>query len=174
MSAPAGNLFVLSSARSQGNTLKAIEHLRDVCGVTGDVMDLSHSSLQPFSYDTTEPSQAFLDFVDRASAVTNIIFATPVYWYAMSSNLKMLFEQFNFLLTSHQHLCQKLLNKNCFLAVTGYNQELPIGFDEPVRQTVKYFQMDLLATAYFQIQEGQFSPQATSRFEELANSIKAV
>ncbi|MCX6126725.1 MAG: NAD(P)H-dependent oxidoreductase, partial [Proteobacteria bacterium] len=84
----ASTLVILGSARSGGNTFRAVQRLFGDCESI-DLVDLNQLKISPYSYHK-ESDDDFLNLVSRMTDHNTIIFATPVYWYAMSSAMKIL------------------------------------------------------------------------------------
>lgn len=92
-------LILIASARANGNTAAAVERLRfrfDPSEAT--LIDLTASQLRPFSYGGTERDDGFRAVVDQMIGHRHMVFATPVYWYAMSGPMKMFFDRLSDLL----------------------------------------------------------------------------
>ena len=59
-------------------------------------LDLSHYEFVGYDYDNNyAESDQFLEIVDVMLQHDKIIFATPVYWYAMSSLMKTFFDRWS-------------------------------------------------------------------------------
>lgn len=80
----------------------------------------------------------------------NIIFATPVYWYAMSGRLKTFFDRLTDLLYTHKSIGKGLKAKKTYLIACGSDPELPEGFEVPFRRTSDYFEMSFQKSFYKQ------------------------
>jgi multimeric flavodoxin WrbA len=86
--------------------------------------------------------------------VQHLIFATPVYWYAMSGLMKVFFDRLTELITTSKPLGRAMKGKCCYLISCGTDAELPPGFDVPFRLTAKYFEMEFVSSHYLQIKAG--------------------
>ncbi len=96
------------------------------------------------------PSEdAFNDLVNVISEYNKIILGTPVYWYAMSSNMKVFFDRLTDLVTVKKEEGRKWRSKNVYLLAVGSDPQLPEGFEIPFRLTAQYFNMNYKACAYF-------------------------
>lgn len=132
------NLVILGTARKDSNTLKALQSnfpLKDL-----EIVDLNDFNINPYSYD--QPAKD--DFILIAEKMTQahvIVFATPVYWYAMSGSLKTFFDRLTELTTSSKELGRLLAGKKVYLFATGSDSNLPEGFEEPFIKTSDYFNM---------------------------------
>lgn len=139
-------IAILGSSRNNGNTMLA---LRAMLGEhPAEIIDISACNITPYDYKHQNLEDDFRPVAVEMSESDLIIFATPVYWYSMSSQLKTFFDRFTDLLSVHQELGQKLKGKECCLVVSGDDDELTAGFDMPIKKTCDYMQMPFHGTVY--------------------------
>jgi multimeric flavodoxin WrbA len=134
------SLVILGTARNDSNTLKAITEL---CPFKDyELIDLRNYKIQHYQYDPVLNAQDdFLNIAKKMQEADTIIFATPVYWYAMSGELKIFFDRLTDLLNIHKTIGKSLKGKSTYLISSGSAAELPEGFEIPFRLTSKYFEM---------------------------------
>ena len=77
-----------------------------------------------------------------------IVFATPVYWYAMSAPLKIFFDRLTDMTENLKRLGKKLKDKPVWVIATGTENVLPDGFEVPFARTAGYFGMSYRGCAY--------------------------
>ena len=77
-----------------------------------------------------------------------IVFATPVYWYAMSGLMKTFFDRFTDIVTTKKHLGIQLKGKSSLLLAVGTDQELPDGFEIPFKLSSDYLNMTYQGCIY--------------------------
>lgn len=112
-----------------------------------ELVDLLNFKIHPYNYDQSKNSHDdFKTIVKKMLEAENIIFATPVYWYAMSGTLKNFFDRFSDLLRTPEG--RALKGKKTYLIATGSDPELPPGFETPFRLTSEYFEMDYQRAFY--------------------------
>ncbi len=142
------SLVILGTAREESNTLKAIEAL---CPFPQyELVDLLTLHIHPYQYDAAANlADDFQSVALKMLAADNIIFATPVYWYAMSGTLKVFFDRLTDLLSIHKVIGKGLKGKRTFLIASGSDQELPPGFEVPFKMTAEYFGMNFEKSYYF-------------------------
>jgi hypothetical protein len=77
-------------------------------------------------------------------AARAILFATPVYWYAMAGRMKTLFDRFTDLLSDRDQALRgrALAGRRIWTLAVGTDAEPPPGFYEPFRLTADYLAMD--------------------------------
>jgi len=133
-------LAVLGSARRQSDTEKLLHILLN--DVVYTRLDLLHYNIAPYAYNGSYPeNDNFSDVVTALLQHDTIIWATPVYWYAMSGLLKTCFDRLTDLVTFRKALGRKLKGKNTFLVAVGADAELPEGFIIPFKSTAAYLNM---------------------------------
>lgn len=144
------NIVILGTLREDSNTLKAIKQL---CPFDDyEIIDLRKYRINLYSYDQTQNSDDdFHSIALKMKEADNIIFATPVYWYSMSSVLKIFFDRLSDLLSTYKPIGKSLKNKNTYLISTGSDTVLPDGFETPFRLTSTYFEMNYKEAFYLSI-----------------------
>ncbi|GLS91469.1 hypothetical protein GCM10007916_25380 [Psychromonas marina] len=82
----------------------------------------------------------------------HIVFASPVYWYSMSGQLKVFFDRLSDLLTIEKELGRKLKGKQCSIIATGFDKELPTCFVTPFEMTATYLHLEFKGFTYLSVQ----------------------
>lgn len=142
-------LVILGSARTESNTFKAIEKHLPLSEYT--LIDLLNYEVLPFSYDGYSKEDDFLKIVQVMMESDVIVFATPVYWYAMSGSMKIFFDRFSDLITKQKPFGRALAGKETWLVATGSDEVLPEGFEVPFKRTSEYFNMNHKKTIYISV-----------------------
>lgn len=140
-------LILLGTARGDSNTERAV---RNFFGPDeAEWIDLRRHRLAPYDYDhTVNAEDDFLAIANKMRDADRIVFATPVYWYAMSAQLKILFDRLTELLTTHKPIGKALRGKSVLLVATGSDSALPEGFEIPFQKTAEYFEMEYQGAHY--------------------------
>jgi multimeric flavodoxin WrbA len=141
-------LIILGSARKLSDTGRFVELVfKDIDNTTIDLLDFP---VYHYNYDNCYPvDDCFLQIAELMIGHKSIVFATPVYWYAMSGLMKMFFDRFNDLVTVKKMLGRQLKGKSTFLIAVGAEQELPPGFEIPFAATSDYMDMIYSGGIYF-------------------------
>lgn len=140
-------LVILGSARKESDTRRFAEALFQ--GHEFRPLDLLDYKIAPYSYAHDYPVDD--DFIKLSEILLQhrlIVFATPVYWYAMSGLMKDFFDRLTDLITIRKESGRQLRGKKTSLLVVGSDDELPHGFTVPFASTSRYLGMELIATAY--------------------------
>jgi len=110
-------LVIIGSARKDGNTREITDAVLQ--GIPAKKIDLANHTILPYSYDGQYADDDFLYVVDEMLRYQTIIFATPVYWYAMSGAMKIFLDRFTDLVTIQKEKGRKLKGRNFLLLVVG-------------------------------------------------------
>ena len=136
-------LVILGSARSNGDTKTLVDQLFDETPVK--IIDLLDTHITPYNYEGIYPYRD--EFPEIAELMLNhetIVFATPVYWYAMSGVMKNFFDRITDLVTIQKKHGRKLKGKNMALVSVSSDAGLPEGFHIPFQSTANYLDMNYL------------------------------
>ena len=141
-------LIINGSARFSGDTQKFISKLTE--GIEFDQLNLSEHYFLPYNYDNQYPPEdQFEVFAKEILFHKHIIFATPVYWYAMSGRMKNLFDRLTDWVTLNKDAGRNLKGKTVKLLAVGTDGDLPDGFTTPFFMTANYMQMIYQGHQYF-------------------------
>jgi multimeric flavodoxin WrbA len=166
--------IVMGSARADGNTASAVQHLRRLLGSGARLADLSAITICPFDYARSDDRDDFQSVVRTILAGEHIIFATPVYWYSMSGVMKIFFDRLTDLLIDpdNRRIGCALAGRNVWLLATGTDDCLPSGFHEPFAKTAAYFGMVWRGAFYCRSFNGApFSAGSHAEVEKLVNML---
>ena len=132
-------IAILGSARENGNTEKV---LRAVLGKEPvKLVSLRNHTIDFYDYDRPGIEDDFLGIAESLVASPRIVFATPVYWYAMSGHLKVFFDRFTDLITLRKDLGRSLVGKPVSLVTSSTEAQLPPGFEVPFQASCDYLKM---------------------------------
>lgn len=158
----------MGSARRDSDTEKLIQAVFPEGAVK--VLDLLDYKLSAYSYSGKYPADdQFLLLIEELLPHKQVIFATPVYWYAMSGILKVFFDRLTDLVTFQKPLGRKLASKETFSIAVGAEEELPLGFEKPFELTSAYFNMNYRAGYYCQTKAIQIPSEVRGSFLTLVN-----
>lgn len=156
-------IIIQGSSRSKGNTHKIIKHITSTN--TYDVIDLYDKKINHFDYEFNN-NDDFLPLIKNViENYDTIIFATPVYWYAMSGVLKVFFDRLSDLLYVEKDLGRKLRGKNMAMISCGSGPGLKNEFSMPFVESANYLGMNYLGNVHTWLENG------SEITEEVKNSI---
>jgi len=141
MTPPAPVLVIAGSSRNDGNTRaltdKVIGKLASVSFV-----NLDECAIAPYDYEHRYGEDEFAPIAEAMANAEAIVFASPVYWYSMSGQMKIFFDRLTDLTETHKPIGKSLAGKSAFLIATGGTKAPPDCFEPPFSATARYFNMN--------------------------------
>ena len=165
------SLIILGSSRSQGHTRKIVDYYRSIS--ESDLVDLNCFSIGFYDYNFGNQSDDFMKLVPEILKYETLIFATPIYWYTMSAQMKTFFDRLSDLLVGkNKPLGRQLRGKRMGLISCGSDDELFEGFQMPFEQSANYLGMSYRGHVHTWIEaDGSISSPTKKRLEEFAQLI---
>ncbi len=142
---------VVAASRQNGHTVALVNSL--VTSLPATVINLSEKQLSYFDYEHGNKQDDFLPMISELLGSDVIVFATPVYWYAMSAQLKVFIDRLTDLLTIEKEMGRALRGKRFAVVATGSDSELPACFTEQFQRIGDYLGMQMLPPLYCQCQD---------------------
>jgi putative NADPH-quinone reductase len=131
---------VLGTSNNDGNTA-ALTAAVFAPLPNAKIISLNKLVIAPYDYQNRHDSDDFLPLAEKIAAAKTIVFASPVYWYAMSAQMKLFFDRLTDLTGAHKQLGKALAGKSVFLIATGGSPLPPASFEPPFSETARYFNM---------------------------------
>jgi putative NADPH-quinone reductase len=139
-------LVILGSARPDGETRRAIDLAFAPKAI--DLVVLPDFAIGGYDYQHINAQDDFAAIAHRMAETDHVIFATPVYWYAMSAPLKIFFDRLTDMTENLKGLGKSLAGRRVWVIATGVESALPEGFEVPFARTADYFGMRYRGAAY--------------------------
>ena len=140
-------LVILGSARKDSYTRKLVDQL--FAELEYELIDLLDHKIYPYGYSQNYPQDDnSLNIIKTLLRHNTVVFATPVYWYSMSGQMKSFFDRLTDLVTFNKDLGRQLKGKRTFLVAVGTDNTLPEGFEVPFRLTSNYLNMEFISSYY--------------------------
>jgi len=166
-------VIILGSSRSKGNTYKIVSELQELTGF--DCIDLRTKNIAPFDYEFKNNSDDFIMLMRTiVQNYDTIIFATPVYWYAMSGILKNFFDRITDCMMTEKELGRQLKGKNMGMLSCGSGPELKTGFTLPFVESAHYLGMHYLGDIHTWMEEDEIPENVKGIVLEFSEVIKDV
>ena len=158
-------LIILGSARKESDTRKFLDLIfADINHTLVDLLDYKISGYHyPHHYSEDDQYEKVIDELLNHEL---IVFASPVYWYSMSSLMKTFFDRFSDLVTYRKTIGRKLKGKSTALIAVGAEEKLPDGFEIPFSCTSNYLDMEYLGSIYHSIEAEAYNKSAVAKFRE--------
>jgi len=163
-------IILLGSSNSVGDTQKLAAY---IAGKTGyPIVDLKTKHILPFDYEFKNQDDDFLLLI--RNIVNNydlIVFATPVYWYTMSSIMKTFFDRISDCLKIEKETGRKLRGMEIAVVSSGSDKILKPGFYMPFVETANYLGMDYLCGVHGWVVEGAVPEEVGERLDEFVEVV---
>ena len=156
-------LVILGSSRKESDTRKFVDLIFE--GIDHTLLDLLDMNILGYDYKHAYPTNdQYSTIVEAFLSHQQIVFATPVYWYAMSSLMKTVFDRFSDLITYKKSIGRQLKGKSTSLIVVGADTLMPEGFETPFRETSDYLDMNYLGCIYCSTKQISLSKEIITQF----------
>lgn len=132
-------LVILGTSRPDGNTRMLVDAAFPAGAAR--IIDLADLVIAPYDYRNGSSADDFLAVARRMAEAPAIVFATPVYWYAMSAHMKTFVDRLTDLTKWEKPLGRSLGGKIAFLLATSASGAAPAGFEAVFAETARYFSM---------------------------------
>jgi multimeric flavodoxin WrbA len=166
-------IALLSGSRRHGNTGQLMDQVAALLGI--EVVDLASQRISAFDYEHRNRGDDFEPLIQRVLAHQQVIFATPVYWYAVSPAMKVFLDRISDLLEVPDLLPsgRRLRGKNAYVLCTSAGDEPDPAFAGAFRETFAYLGMHFGGIAHANcaagFQQAAHAPVAT----EFAARVRA-
>jgi multimeric flavodoxin WrbA len=149
-----GTIALFSSSRRLGNTGQFIDRIASDLNI--EVVDLSDQRISSYDYEHRNRNNDFEPLMKRVLEHDQIIFATPIYWYAVSPAMKVFLDRISDLLEIPELLSQgrRLRGKSAYVACTSISDEPSEAFIGAFRETFDYLGMRFGGVAHVNCQNG--------------------
>lgn len=136
-------VIILGSSRKNGETKKVVAELIRISD--WDLIELTDFNISHFDYEHKNRNDDFIGLMKRITDNYEVlIFATPVYWYAMSGIMKVFFDRLTDLLRIEKDLGRKLRNKSMAVISCSNGDNLEDNFWLPFKKSAEYLGMNYI------------------------------
>ncbi|MDY7539350.1 NAD(P)H-dependent oxidoreductase [Undibacterium sp. 5I1] len=139
-------VIILGSARNQGNTHQLASYVANDIAAT--LFNLSDYEISPYEYEHRNRDDDFLLLMNEVLKFEHIILASPIYWYAPSSVMKVFLDRLSDLITIEKSLGRKLRDKSGSVIATGCDLVPPPCFEQMFQLTYRYLGIDYREMLY--------------------------
>lgn len=135
-------IAVFGSARRNGNTGQLIDRIAEELNI--EVVDLGEKDITPFDYEHKNIGDDFLPLMDHILKHDNIIFVSPVYWFAMSAPMKIFVDRLSDFLSVEDLKDQgrRLRGKTGYVVSTSISENIDKSFIDSFTDTFDYLGME--------------------------------
>jgi len=165
-------IALLSSSRRLGNTGRLLDRIALELDI--EVVDLAGQRMSSYDYDHLNRNDDFEPLMQRVLAHDQIIFATPIYWYAVSPAMKVLLDRISDLLELPDLLSEgrRLRGKNAYVVCTSITDEPSMAFMGAFLETFNYLGMHFGGMAHVNCQDGYLPAKHDSEAAAFAALVR--
>jgi len=147
-------IALFASARRHGNTGTLMDRIAGESGI--EVVDLGELKIAPYDYEHSHRGDDFEPLFRRVLEIDRLIFASPVYCYAVAPPMKAFFDRItDFLdLPELQNEARRLRGKTAYVVCTSIYDEAPPSFLGAFRDNFEYFGMRFGGVAHANCADG--------------------
>lgn len=138
--------IILASSRAHGNTQQLVNLYME--HQSCDLFNLTDYSILVFDYQHRNQHDDFIGLIKILIEYDHLVFATPVYWYSMSAQLKIFIDRLTDILSIEKDLGRALKGKSCSLLATGTDKEAPECFIAPFKLLANYLGLKFTSSFY--------------------------
>lgn len=136
-------VIIVGSSRNDGDTAALVSQIKKLSD--WDIIDLNDYNIGYYDYDHLNREDDFLPLMNTLiDKYGTLIFATPVYWYAMSGIMKVFFDRISDLLTIEKPLGRRLRGKSMAIISSSDGNNLGDSFWLPFTASAEYLGMTYL------------------------------
>jgi multimeric flavodoxin WrbA len=150
-------IALFSSSRRLGNTGQLMDRIAMELNI--EVVNLNGLRVSSYDYDHLNRHDEFEPLMKRVLGYDQIIFATPIYWYAVSPAMKVFLDRLSDLLELPDLLSdgRRLRGKNAYVVCTSICDDPSVEFMGAFRETFNYLGMHFGGVVHVNCQDG-YSP----------------
>lgn len=164
-------VIIQGSSQSDGNTNKIVSFVARKSGF--DIIDLNTYKIGPFDYEFNNQNDDFMPLMKRIVANYNtIIFATPVYWYAMSGTMKIFFDRISDCLKIEKEVGRKLRGKSMGMISCGSGRDPIKGFNMPFVESANYLGMKYIGDIHTWIEQDAIPTELERELDLFIKDVK--
>ena len=165
-------IAVFASARRNGNTGKLINWIADDLGI--EVIDLAEKDISPYDYDHNNIDDDFLPLVKKLLNYDQIIFATPVYWYGPSAQMKVFIDRTSDFLDLEElkDIGRQLRNKLAYVVCTSISEDADSSFINSFKDTFGYLGMKYQGHMHANCEDGYIQEKYQTDVDRFISAVK--
>jgi NAD(P)H-dependent FMN reductase len=147
-------IVLLSSSRRRGNTGQLLDRIALELNI--EVVDLTSLRMASYDYDHLNRNDDFEPLMKHVLAHDQIIFATPIYWYAVSPAMKVFLDRISDLLELPDLFSEgrRLRGKKAYVVCTSICDEPSVEFMGAFRETFNYLSIHFVGVVHVNCRDG--------------------
>jgi multimeric flavodoxin WrbA len=165
-------IALFSSGRRNGNTGQLMDRIAGDLDI--EVVDLSEKSISPFDYEHRNRDDDFEPLIAHVLGFDQLIFASPVYWYAVAAPMKVFIDRLSDLLDVPDLLDQgrRLRGKTGHFVCTSISEEPDAPFVQAFKETFEYLGMEVGAFMHANCEDGYDAPRYEDDIRRFVKQVR--
>ncbi len=144
--------IIYGGARKDGHTRKVIDAVAGK--LPADIFDVADYQIAFYDYEHKNRDDDFLPLIKKLLEYDCWVFASPIYWYTMSAQLKVFVDRISDLLDVEQEVGRKLRGLSAALIATGVEEFCPLCYEDVFINTFNYLEMNYQGILYVDTKNG--------------------
>jgi multimeric flavodoxin WrbA len=165
-------IALFASARRHGNTGQLLDQIAQALEI--EVIDLGDKVISAFDYQHRNRNDDFEGVMERVLGFEQIIFASPVYWYAVSAPMKAFLDRISDFLDLPELLEQgrALRGKYAHVVCTSIVDEVPPSFVNAFQETFSYLGMRSGAVVHVNCSDGYIPARNEGEVQSFIRTVR--
>ena len=144
--------IIYGGARKNGNTRQVVDVVAHK--LSADIFDVSDYEIYFYDYEHKNRDDNFLPLIETLLKYDHWIFASPIYWYTMSAQLKVFVDRITDLLDIELAMGRKLRGLTAALIATGVEESCPTCYEYVFINTFNYLGINYRGCLYVEAKHG--------------------
>jgi len=161
--------IIYGAARKEGNTRQVVDAVAQK--LSADVFDVSDYKISFYDYEHNNRDDDFLPLIETLLKYDSWIFASPIYWYTMSAQLKVFVDRITDLLDIELEKGRKLRGLNAALITTGLEDLCPTCYEDVFINTFNYLEINYRGCLYVNAANGIDIPALNDDIAAFAQAV---
>jgi len=166
-------IALFASSRRNGNTGRLMDRIASQLGI--EVVDLSAQRMSAYDYEHRNRADDFEPLMKRVLEFDQVIFASPVYWYAVSPPMKVFLDRITDFLDLPDLIDdgRRLRGKTAYVVCTSIYEEAPKSFLDSLADTFEYLGMRFGGVAHANCRDGYVAATHDAEAERFARLVSS-
>jgi len=160
--------IILGTSRSDGNTSALAEAVQQQ--MNAELFSLAEYKIEPFCYNNSYQDD-FAELMDTLLQFEQIIFATPMYWYSPSGQMKLFIDRLSDLLSFDKDKGRKLRTRTTALLATGNDKKPAACFEQMFQLTFHHLGMNYQGMSYCSCPRGFQLAEHEANLQKLVSRL---
>ena len=167
------SIALFASSRRNGNTGQLVDRIAAELDI--EVVDLASTRMSSYDYEHRNRDDDFEPLMKRILGFDQVIFASPVYWYAVSPPMKVFLDRITDFMDLPDLLSdgRRLRGKTAYVVCTSIYDEAPKSFVGSLMETFAYLGMRFGGIAHANCSDGYIAAIHDLEAERFARLVRS-